>query len=95
MGSGTWTRNAFTSYTTTKGYTVSMDGVVAGMSTNVQDNFKSRMLVTDLDPKNVIRECVDSTEHPNTKPVILALDVTGSMGRAATGVGKQVNGVMT
>lgn len=95
MGSGTWTRNAFTSYTTTKGYSVSMDGVVAGMSANVQDNFKSRMLVTDLDPKNVIRECVDSTEHPNTKPVILALDVTGSMGRAAMEVAKQINVVMT
>ena len=72
-----------------------MDGVVAGMSNNVQDNFKSRMLVTDLDPKNVIRECVDSTEHPNTKPVILALDVTGSMGRAAMEVAKQINVVMT
>ena len=95
MGSGTWTRNAFTSYTTTKGYSVSMDGSVTGMSANVQDNFKSRMLVTDLDPKNVIRECVDSTEHPNTKPVILALDVTGSMGRAAMEVAKQINIVMT
>ena len=95
MGSGTWTRNAFTSYTTTKGYSVSMDGSVTGMSANVQDNFKSRMLVTDLNPKNVIRECVDSTEHPNTKPVILALDVTGSMGRAAMEVAKQINVVMT
>ena len=95
MGSGTWTRNAFTSYTTTKGYAVSTDGAVTGMSANVQDNFKSRMLVTDLDPKNVIRECVDSTEHPNTKPVILALDVTGSMGRAAMEVAKQINVVMT
>lgn len=95
MGSGTWTRNAFTSYTTTKGYSVSMDGSVTGMSSNVQDNFKSRMLVTDLNPKNVIRECVDSTEHPNTKPVILALDVTGSMGRAAMEVAKQINVVMT
>ena len=95
MGSGTWTRNAFTSYITTKGYAVSTDGAVTGMSANVQDNFKSRMLVTDLDPKNVIRECVDSTEHPNTKPVILALDVTGSMGRAAMEVAKQINVVMT
>ena len=95
MGSGTWTRNAFTSYTTTKGYSVSMDGAVTGMSANVQDNFKSRMLVADLNPKNVIRECVDSTEHPNTKPVILALDVTGSMGRAAMEVAKQINVVMT
>lgn len=95
MGSGSWTRNAFTSYTTTKGYSVSMDGVVAGMSSNVQDNFKSKMLVADLNPKNVMRECVDSVEHPNTKPVILALDVTGSMGKAAMEVAKQINVVMT
>ena len=95
MGSGTWTRNAFTSYTTSKGYSVSMDGVVAGMSSNVQDNFKSKMLVADLNPKNVMRECVDSVEHPNTKPVILALDVTGSMGKAAMEVAKQINVVMT
>lgn len=73
MGGGSWTRNAFTSYTTTKGYSVSMDGVVAGMSSNVQDNFKSKMLVADLNPKNVMRECVDSVEHPNTKPVFPAV----------------------
>lgn len=95
MGGGSWTRNAFTSYTTTKGYSVLMDGVVAGMSSNVQDNFKSKMLVADLNPKNVMRECVDSVEHPNTKPVILALDVTGSMGKAAMEVAKQINVVMT
>lgn len=95
MGGGSWTRSAFTSYTTTKGYDVSMDGVVTGMSSNVQDNFRSRMLVADLDPKNVMRECVDSVEHPNTKPVILALDVTGSMGKAAMEVAKQINVVMT
>lgn len=95
MGGGSWTRNDFTSYTTTKGYSVSMDGVVAGMSSNVQDNFKSKMLVADLNPKNVMRECVDSVEHPNTKPVILALDVTGSMGKAAMEVAKQINVVMT
>lgn len=95
MGGGSWTRNAFTSYATTKGYSVSMDGVVTGMSSNVQDNFKSKMLVADLNPKNVMRECVDSVEHPNTKPVILALDVTGSMGKAAMEVAKQINVVMT
>lgn len=95
MGGGSWTINAFTSYTTTKGCSVSKDGVVAGMSSNVQDNFKSKMLVADLNPKNVMRECVDSVEHPNTKPVILALDVTGSMGKAAMEVAKQINVVMT
>lgn len=95
MGGGSWTRSSFTSYTTSKGYNVSMNGVVTGMSSNVQDNFKSQKLVADLNPKNVMRECVDSVEHPNTKPVILALDVTGSMGRAAMEVAKQINVVMT
>lgn len=95
MGGGSWTRSAFTSYTTSKGCSVSMDGVVTGMSSNVQDNFKSKMLVADLNPKNVMRECVDSVEHPNTKPVILALDVTGSMGKAAMEVARQINVVMT
>lgn len=95
MGGGSWTRDSFASYSTSvRGMKVSADGISIG-SSNVQDNFKSRMLATELNPKNVIRECVDSTEHPNTKPVILALDVTGSMGNAAVEVAKQINVVMT
>ena len=41
-----------------------------------------------------MRECCDSDEHPNTVPVILALDVTGSMGSAAEAVAKQLNDIM-
>lgn len=95
MGGGSWTRDSFTSYVTTaKCATVDDFGVVRGLN-SVQDNFKSRCLVAELNPKNVVRECVDSAEHPNTKPVILALDVTGSMGSAAMEVAKQINVVMT
>jgi len=46
------------------------------------DFFRSKSMHNAMSPKNVIRECVNTPEHPNTVPVILALDVTGSMGNA-------------
>jgi len=94
MGSGSWSRDSFTSYSCSVGRSVTADGSLAG-DYRAQDMFTSRRLASELDPKNVIRECCDTEEHPNTKPVILALDVTGSMGRAAVEVAKQINVVMT
>jgi hypothetical protein len=60
-----------------------------------QEMFKSHKIDEALNPYGVIRECVDSEEHPNTIPVILALDVTGSMGDAAVEVAKRLNVIMT
>jgi hypothetical protein len=42
-----------------------------------------------------MRLCCDSEEHPETVPVILALDVTGSMGKAAEKIAKKLNVIMT
>ena len=42
--------------------------------------FSSRKRVTEMDPKNQIRECLETSEHPETFPIIIGLDVTGSMG---------------
>ena len=76
------------------GRKVGADGAVAGDLKN-QEIFAARTIDPLLDPKNVMRECCDNEEHPATIPVILALDVTGSMGNAAVEVAKRLNIIMT
>lgn len=89
MGSGVWTSSAFTDYTVaTKG------SIDAFNSMNCQQILKAKELDTALNPYLVMRKCCDSEEHPNTIPVILALDVTGSMGSAAAEVAKKLNVIM-
>lgn len=94
MGCGSWTSDSFKSYSKSVGRSVSKSGVIDSAYSN-QEMFKAKYLDPALDPKNVIRECCDSEEHPNTLPVILALDVTGSMGNAAVEVAKKLNVIMT
>lgn len=94
MGSGTWTAQSFDTYSKSVGRTVGSNGVLDNRYT-AQDLFKSQRLQQELNPYNVIRECRDTEEHQNTIPVILALDVTGSMGSAAAEVAKKLNEVMT
>ena len=93
MGCGSWTRKSYVDYATVKGMSVSSKGEISGSYSN-QEMFKARTLDSALDPKNAIRECCDTEEHPNTIPVILALDVTGSMGQAAVEVAKKLNVIM-
>ena len=89
MGSGAWTSSAFTDYT------VATRGSIDALnSMNYQQIYKSKRLDDKLNPYKVIRECCDSDEHPNTIPIILALDVTGSMGSAAAEVAKKLNVIM-
>lgn len=42
--------------------------------------FTKRSVDSLMNPRNTVRECRDSADHPNTVPIIIALDVTGSMG---------------
>lgn len=45
-------------------------------------NNKKHSISPDMSPKNLkVRECLDSTVHPNTIPICIFLDVTGSMGK--------------
>lgn len=94
MGSGTWTSASFKSYSMARGYNVSDDGVITNHVSN-QEMFAVRKMDSALDPKNVMRECCENEEHPNTIPVILALDVTGSMGNGAVEVAKKLNVIMS
>ena len=94
MGGGSWTAQSFASYSTARGYDYSTETHSIVGDYSAQDMFKSRRIDAMLDPKNVRRECCDSDEHPNSKPVILALDVTGSMGDGAVKVAKSLNNIM-
>ena len=95
MGGGAWTTTAAVNYVSTKydAFNVKSIDDVARLSVN--QIYDSYHLVPELDPKGVIRECRDSEEHPNTFPIILALDVTGSMGSAARNCAAKLNDIMT
>lgn len=72
MGSGHFDASAYRAFSaTTRGKTT-------------DEIYTSRSINKNLDPKGVkIRESRDSADHPNSTPIIIALDVTGSMGMIA------------
>lgn len=80
MGSGTVTHCSLRDYATENNYSYDAStGRMAGQE------YKARSIDPSLDPRGFkVRECCNSDEHPNTIPVILALDVTGSMGEACS-----------
>lgn len=77
MGSGSFDVNSYRSYS---------DSVA---SKPVDQVFSSRTLDPYLDPKGVLcRESRDSADNPESTPIIVALDVTGSMGMIADKIAK-------
>lgn len=71
MGSGTWSAKDWDNYSTRH---------VASKAT-VKDIYTARSIDNLLDPKGVkLRESCDSPDNPNSTPLIVGLDVTGSMG---------------
>lgn len=90
MGSGSFSSSSFHSYSKSLGRTVDINtGRVSGQE------YRARSMDKLLNPKNVTRECCNSEEHPNTIPVILALDVTGSMGAACKETAEALGVIMT
>jgi len=69
MGYGTFDASAYRSYRAS----------TTGKSTD--EIYSSRSIHKNLDPKGVkLRESRDSADNPNSTPIIVAIDVTGSMG---------------
>lgn len=93
MGSGSFTTTSFKAYSTSRGRTVDAKGMVT--SDSLQDFYTQTKIHKDLNPYKVVRECCDSEEHPNTIPVIIGLDVTGSMGRACIKTAQNLNTIIT
>lgn len=95
MGGGSWKTESYVNYSLSTGKKVNRHTGVLDASYTAQDLYTSTKMQPELDPYKVVRECRDSDEHPNTIPVILALDVTGSMGTTIAEVAKRLNEVMT
>lgn len=56
-------------------------------SNNVSEVFKRKSCDPKFDPRYIgTRECFDSDDHPNSTPIVVGLDVTGSMGYLAVKV---------
>lgn len=78
MGSGCWVESKFIETKATRGFSTT-DSFV---SSSTQSTFKAKRMSDKLNPYGVVRECCENEEHPNTIPIILGLDVTGSMNQA-------------
>ena len=96
MGGGSWTSSNYASYTCSVGRSYdSSKGTFSDTYANASQAFVSRGVDEKMKPWKILRECCDSDEHPQTFPIILALDVTGSMGQTAIEVQKKLNPIMT
>lgn len=92
MGYGYYSTSTASTFTSTNYGVTSTRGL---SNFSAQEIYRARRLDSMLDPKNVIRECCDSEDHPHSLPVILGLDVTGSMGNACKMCASQIDEIMT
>lgn len=82
MGSGSWSPSSYSSYS------------ASIKSKPAAAVFTSRAMKDALNPLNVIRESRDSADNPSSTPLIVGVDVTGSMGKVADIIAKESLGVL-
>lgn len=92
MGGGSWTTDKYNSHTRAK--------IDTGTTFGYDDKARRTGDYTphkNLDPrivaKNGIIESRDSEEHPNSLPILIGLDQTGSMGKIPRELQKGLNGI--
>lgn len=91
MGGGSFSARSFAKYSIDNGRTY--DTVTNRITSDYK--YTSSRLNEGLNPLCFdVRECVNSDEHPNTIPVILGLDVTGSMGAACEETAKALGTIV-
>lgn len=84
MGSGTFTTKDWENYAQSH---------IRGRG--VSQIYTSSYMKDEFDPKGVMREARDSDEHPNSTPIIIGLDVTGSMSNILNEVAQQLGMLVT
>lgn len=83
MGGGTFDPKAYRAFTST----------TTGKTTD--QIYSSRAMHKDLDPKGIkVRESRDSADNPNSTPLIVGIDVTGSMGMIADVIAREGLGTL-
>lgn len=83
MGSGNWDRDAYRSFASST------------VGKRTEEIYSSRSIHRDLDPRGVkARESRDSADNPQSTPIIIALDVTGSMGMIADQIAREGLGTL-
>ena len=83
MGRGSWTSSSWSSFSSAR---------VAGKGTS--GIYTSRAMKQEFNPLNVVRESCDSVDHPESTPIILGLDVTGSMSSILNVMAEKIGLVM-
>lgn len=85
MGYGRWDNASRATYSAA---TTAMEGK------STEEVYRSRTMHSDLNPKGVDRESRDSNENPESTPIIIGLDVTGSMGILADNIAREGLGTL-
>lgn len=86
MGGGSWTSKDWTSYSSSH----------ISSKKSAKEIYTRSSISDEFNPHGIdVRESCDNTEHPNSTPIIIGLDVTGSMNRVIEAIAKKLGELAT